>query len=152
VQPGKLLDAWSEAWRKRKQSRTRWYAYIPTSNNLLLTITDKLERAHLSGWAFTGTAAANVLAPLLTSVDTAEVIIPPGHTERYAEAMALKKADKGSNVLLVERSGASTLFRQEHPEFPSWFASPFIQYLDLQDDRGRNKELASHLRETILKV
>jgi hypothetical protein len=152
VQPGKLLDAWSEAWRKRKESRTRWYLYTPNPNNVLLAITDKLESARLSEWAFTGTAAANVLAPLLTSVDAAEVIIPPGHTDRYADAMALKKADKGSNVVLVERSGASTLFRQQHPEYPSWFASPFIQYLDLQDDRGRNKELASHLRETILRV
>lgn len=152
VQPGKLLDAWSQAWRERRESQSRWYVYTPNPNNLLLALTDKLERANLSGWAFTGTAAANVLAPLLTSVDTAEVIIPPGHTDRYADAMALKKADKGSNVILVERSGASTLFLREHPEFPCWFASPFIQYLDLQDGRGRNKELAAHLRESVLKV
>ena len=93
-----------------------------------------------------------MVAPLLTSVDTAEVIIPVGHTDRYADAMALKKADRGPNVILVERGGASILFRREHPEFPSWFASPFVQYLDLQDDRGRNKELAAHLRETILRI
>jgi len=152
VQPGKLLDAWVEAWRKRKESRTRWYVYAPNPNNLLLALADKLERAKLSGWAFTGTAAANVLAPLLTGVDTAEVIIPPGHIDRYADAMALKQADKGANIILVERSGASLLFRQEHPEFPSWFASPFIQYLDLLDGRGRNKELATHIREVILKI
>lgn len=152
AQPGKLLDAWSEAWRKRKESRTRWYMYTPNPNNLLLAITDKLHRTNPSGWAFTGTAAANVLAPLLTGIDTAEVIIPPGNTDRYVDAMALKQADKGSNVILVERSGASLLFCQEHPEFPSWFASPFIQYLDLLDGRGRNKELAAHVREVILKI
>lgn len=152
VRPGKLLDAWSEAWRKRKELRTRWYVYTPNPHSLLLHLTAKLDRADLSGWAFTGTAAANVLAPLLTSVDTAEVIVPPDHADRYADAMGLKQADKGSNVILVERSGASTLFRQQHPEYPSWFASPFIQYLDLQDGRGRNKELAAHLRETVLKV
>lgn len=152
VQPGKLLDAWSEAWRKRKESRSRWYVYTSNPNSLLLALTEKLERADLSGWTFTGTAAANVLAPLLTSVDMAEVIVPPGQTDRYADAMALKKADKGSNVTLVERSGASALFRQQHPDYPSWFASPFIQYLDLQDGRGRNKELATHLRDTVLRV
>lgn len=152
AQPGKLLDAWGEAWRKRKESRTRWYMYTPNPNNLLLAITDKLRRTDLSGWAFTGTAAANVLAPLLTSVDTAEVIIPLGHTDRYADTLALKQADKGSNVVLVERGGVSLLFCQEHPEFPSWFASPFIQYLDLLDGRGRNKELAAHIREVILKI
>ncbi len=152
AQPGKLLDAWSEAWRERKESRSRWYMYTPNPNNLLLAITDKLQQSDLSGWAFTGTAAANVLAPLLTGVDTAEVIIPVGHSGRYAETLALKQADKGSNVMLVERSGASLLFRREHPEFPSWFASPFIQYLDLLDGRGRNKELAAHVREVILKI
>ena len=152
AQPGKLLDAWSEAWRKRKESRTRWYMYTPNPDNLLLAITDKLHRTELSGWAFTGTAAANTLAPLLTGVDTAEVIVPVGHADRYADTLTLKQADKGSNVTLVERGGASVLFCQEHPEFPSWFASPFVQYLDLLDGRGRNKELATHLREVILKI
>lgn len=152
AQPGKLLDAWSEAWRKRKESRTRWYMYTHNPDNLLLAITNKLHRTQLSGWAFTGTAAANVLAPLLTSVDTAELIVPLGHAERYADTLELKQADKGSNIVLVERSGASLLFCQEHPEFPSCFASPFIQYLDLLDGRGRNKELAAHVREFILKI
>lgn len=152
TQPGKLLDAWSEAWRKRKELRTRWYMYTSNPNNLLLVVTDKLHRTNFSGWAFTGTAAANVLTPLLTSVDTAEVIIPLGQTDRCAETLALKQADKGSNIVLVERSGASLLFCQEHPELPSRFASPFIQYLDLLDGRGRNKELAAHVREVILKI
>lgn len=152
AEPGKLLDAWGEAWRERKESRSRWYLYTPHPDKLLLAITDKLHASALSGWAFTGTAAANVLAPLLTGVDTAELIVPAGHADRYAQALALKPADKGSNLVLIERSGASLLFRREHPDVLSWFASPFIQYLDLLDGRGRNKELAAHVREIILKV
>lgn len=152
VQPSQLLDAWSEAWRNRKETRTRWFMYAADRNHILLAITHKLNQAELSGWAFTGAAAANVLAPLLTSVDTAEVIIPIGLDQRYAEAMGLKQVDSGSNVTLVERSGAGLLFCRLHPEFPSWFASPFIQYLDLLDGRGRNKELAAHLRKVILKI
>jgi hypothetical protein len=152
VQPSKLLDAWIEAWRAREEPKTRWYAYTPNPKTLLLSLTEKLNRENLGDWAFTGAAAANVLAPLLTNVETAEVIVPPGRAPHYAKALGLKQVDKGSNVTLIERSGASTLFRRQHLEFPSWFASPFIQYLDLQDDRGRNKELASQLRTNILKI
>jgi hypothetical protein len=154
AQPGKLLDAWAEAWQARKESRTRWYTYFQNPRNSLLALTSRLDRAELPGWgwAFTGTAAANVLSPLLTNVDTVEVIVPPGRSDAYAKAMDLKSVESGSNVSLVERRGASTLFRRLHPEFPSWFASPFIQYLDLQDGRGRNKELAAHLRDTVLEI
>lgn len=152
AEPGKLLDAWGEAWRERRESRSRWYLYTPHPDKLLPAISDKLNALALSGWAFTGAAAANVLAPLLTGVDTAELIIPAGEAHRYAEALALKPADKGSNLVLIERGAASLLFRREHPDAPSWFASPFIQYLDLLDGRGRNKELAAHVRENILKV
>jgi len=152
VEPSRLLDAWSEAWRERKEARSRWYLYSANPNSLLPSVGKKLHDSELSAWAFTGTAAANVLAPLLTGVDTVELIIPAGHTDRYAEALALKQADKGSNLILVERSGASLLFRKERPDVCSWFASPFIQYLDLLDGRGRNKELAAHLREVVLKV
>ncbi|MEO6918650.1 MAG: type IV toxin-antitoxin system AbiEi family antitoxin [Collimonas sp.] len=152
VQPGKLLDAWSEAWRTREEAKTRWYAYAPNPKELLSTITGKLDRESLDDWAFTGAAAANVVAPLLTHVETAELIVSPGLAARYAQALDLKPADKGWNVTLVERGGASMLFRRQHPELPSWFASTFIQYLDLQDGRGRNKELATHLRTNILKI
>lgn len=153
AQPGRLLDAWAEAWRKRDEHRTRWYAYAPNPNALLLMLAEKLEQAQLPGWAFTGAVAANVLAPLLTSVEIAEAIVPPGRASGYAAAMGLTQVDQGSNVVLVEREGASLLFRRELPgASPSWCASPFIQYLDLQNGRGRSKELASHLRAEILKV
>ncbi len=152
AKPGELLDAWAEAWRQRKEAKSRWYAYGPSLNGLLQTLTDRLGEAGLADWGVTGTVAANITAPLLTSVDTIEFIVPPGHADQYAEAMGLKKVDRGSNVTLVERAGASRLFRHQPQDTPASFASPFIQYLDLQDDRGRNLELAAHLRAAVLKV
>lgn len=150
IEPRKLLDAWAEHWKTRKEERSRWYAFEASPNQLLTQLTARIERSKINAdWAFTGTAAANVYAPLLTSVDTAEIIIPPGQTDRFADALKLKRADKGSNVSLVSRSGTSLLFRERHPDFPSWFASPFILYLDLLDGRGRNKELAEHILEEL---
>jgi hypothetical protein len=148
-----LLDAWASAWPKRKERRSRWYVFARNPNALLTQITWELEQSSTQGdWAFTGTAAANVLSPLLTSVETAEVIVPPGATDQFAHAVKLKPAEKGANVTLIERDGAGMLFRTCHPEYPSRFASFFILYLDLLDGRGRNKELAQQLRQDILKV
>ncbi|MFD2274627.1 hypothetical protein ACFS07_35600 [Undibacterium arcticum] len=112
TQPSELFfDAWIVAWSARKETKTRWYSYTPNPKTLLLTLTEKLRTGKkLADWSFTGPAAANVLAPLLTNVETAEVIVPPGKTHRYAEALGLERVDKGSNVTLIERTGASTLF------------------------------------------
>lgn len=148
-QPGQLLDAWAEHWTLRKQTRSRWYLF-PARSGLLTQLTYKIAQSTiLFPWAFTGTAAANIFAPLLTSVDTADIIVPHGQAEQLASLLDLKPADKGANITLVEREGASLQFLDRHPEFESYFASPFILYLDLLDGRGRNKELAQHVRERL---
>lgn len=150
IKPGPLLDAWAEQWTQRKEPRSRWYVLPNHPSALLTELTYQIDKAGISfPWAFSGTAAANIFAPLLTSVDVAEIIVPPGHTELLAKALHLKPADKGANVTMVERDGTSLLFRDIHPEYPSYFASPFILYLDLLDGRGRNKELAQHVREQL---
>ncbi|MNN87684.1 hypothetical protein D3C81_2052730 [compost metagenome] len=97
-------------------------------------------------WAFTGAAAANAVAPLLTSTDGAEIIVPKGYAEKMATVLDLKPATKGANVTLIEREAASLLYRNNHPEYPVYFASLYILYLDLLNGRGRNKELAEHLK------
>ncbi|CAI8694437.1 type IV toxin-antitoxin system AbiEi family antitoxin [Burkholderia sp. IT-111MI5] len=154
IRPRQLLDAWAEHWTKREEQRTRWYSFADRPEVLLTHLSHKLSKSGVSfDYAFTGTAAANLYAPLLTSVDTAEIIVSPGHAEQLAKTLQLKPADKGANVTLVERTGASLLFRDlrgvRPDEYPSYFASPFILYLDLLDGRGRNKELAQHVLERL---
>ena len=100
-------------------------------------------------WAFTGAAAANILAPLLTSTEGAEIIVPKGYADRMADVLGLKPVSKGANVTLIEREPASLLYRDVSPNHPIFFASPYILYLDLLDGRGRNKELAEHIREQL---
>ncbi|WP_432263320.1 type IV toxin-antitoxin system AbiEi family antitoxin [Cupriavidus sp. TMH.W2] len=150
TKPKQLLEAWATDWTKRKEKRTRWYAFTERPNLLLEHLTYQIEKASVSfDWAFTGAVAANIYAPLLTSVDTAEIIVPPGHAEGLAREIGLKPAEKGANVTIIERDGASLLFRESFPDYPSYFASPFIFYLDLLDGRGRNKELAQHVLEQL---
>lgn len=151
VQPGKLLDAWADNWRTRQETKTRWYTYAPNPQSAAQWIYNAFRNTKQDDWTATGAAAANILSPLLTSVDTVDVMVPPGNAAQYATDLGLKEVAKGANVTLLERAGASTLFRHQQDSY-LWFASPFIVYLDLLDDRGRNKELASEFRSNVLKI
>jgi hypothetical protein len=150
VEPGALLDAWAAQWQRRQEETTKWYTFVEDPKLLLARLTELVARQDIDfPWAFTGTAAANVFAPLLTSTDNAEIIVPAGYAEHMARALNLKPVTKGANVTLIERDGASLLFRDEHPDYPAFFASPYVLYLDLLNGRGRNKELAEHIRDKL---
>ena len=145
-----LLDAWAAEWVSRNEEVTRWYAYSPRSNPMDMVMAS-FNGHH--GWAVTGAAAANIVAPYLTAVERVQVIVPPGCGVPWGKEMDFKQVDKGANIVMVEREGASLMFRDEHPDKPgSRFASRFIQYLDLLDGYGRNKELAEEFRHQVLKM
>ncbi len=148
-----LLDAWADEWtrRTRLEPRTRWYTYAGGRGGIVDRVLEKL--ASYDGWAVTGAAAANARVPHLTTIDRVLVIVPVGSAEVWAGEMNFEPTEKGSNITFIERSGASLLFLDEHPERPgSRFASAFVQYLDLLDGVGRNKELAREYRSRVLKL
>jgi Transcriptional regulator, AbiEi antitoxin, Type IV TA system len=150
TQPKPLLEAWAIAWTNRKEERTRWHTFAERPHLLGDHLAQQIENARLSfDWAFTGAVAANVYAPLLTHIDTAEIIVPCGHAEELAREIGLKPAEKGANVCIVEREGASFLFGDASSTSLPHLSSPFICYLDLLDGRGRNKELARHVLEKL---
>jgi hypothetical protein len=148
---GELLDAWAEAWQGRKEVRSRYFLFA-ASGSLVQEITRKMLQSSPAGkWTLTGTAAGNVIAPLLTNVDHVDLIVSAGTAQGWAKNAGLSPAEKGANVTMWERDGASELFQQDIGE--TRVASPWIVYLDLvRDQRGRNKELAAHLREQVLRV
>lgn len=150
AKPASLLDAWAAAWTSRRESVTRWYTYSPQSNLTDMVLSLLSER---QDWALTGAAAANAVVPHLTNVDRVQVIVPPGKAEAWGKDLQFKQVEKGANVVFIERKGASLMFTDTHPERPgSRFASRFIQYLDLLDNYGRNKELAAEFRSRALNL
>jgi len=152
-QPGALLDAWAAAWKERTEARSRWFAFSANPRVLPDSIAEKLHAANEANWCISGAVAGNALAPLLTSVDVVDLIVAPGKAQSVASTAGAKPAERGANLVIVERSGASDLFQRSMPDHHAPLASPFIVYLDLlKDDRGRNQELASQLRATVLKV
>ena len=150
--PSGLLNAWAHAWRQRlhKERRTPWYGYAGKHGIVDLVLSGL---AGQDDWALTGAAAANMVVPHLTAVDRAMVIVQPDSAEAWAKRLKLQPAEKGSNVVFVERSGAALQLCGERPEHPgARFASPFVQYLDLRDGVGRNQELATEFRRQVLKI
>lgn len=152
--PDLLLDAWAQVWKQRlpKETSTRWYAYVRTSGGIVDHMLERL--AKLDGWLMTGAGAANAVVPHLTAVDRVTIIVPPGGvSKQWAADLKLEPAEKGSNVTFIERTGASLMFGDTHPERPgSGFASRFVIYLDLLNGVGRNKELAAEFRSRALKL
>lgn len=144
--PAELLDAWAEAWTQRKDTKTKWHCYAPNPAKLLDYLAGKIDTVERDGCVFTGAAAGNRIVPHLTRAETADIIIPPGEAKIYANAFWMKSVDKGANVTLIERSGASTMFAKKDTESGALLANPFILYLDLLDGKGRNKELAEQIR------
>ena len=150
--PAALLDAWADDWTRRRETRTRWYTYAP-SGLLAVQVIGGLVKYSPTDWAITGAAAANAVIPKLTNVDRVEIIVAPGEAEKVASALDLSKAEKGANLIMIERTGASLMFLDEHPTLPeSRFASRFVQYLDLLNGYGRNKELAEEFRKQALHI
>ena len=150
--PGELLDAWAQAWRQRRDTKSRWYFDTANPTLTLPQIAERLISSKAIDGIFTGAAAANLVDPHLTRTDIVDIIISPGQVNEYVEMLGLKSAEKGANLTLIERTGASLLFTQPSPLAGIPFASPFILYLDLLDGKGRNKELAAQLRQNQLKI
>lgn len=145
-----LLDAWAAEWVSRNEEVTRWFAFEPNSTPVDTVMASFKERRN---WAITGAAAANIVAPHLTSVERVQVIVPPGCSLQWGKEMSFKKVDKGANIVMIEREGASMMFTEEQADQPGvHLASCFIQYLDLLDGFGRNKELAKEFRNQVLKM
>ncbi|WP_099736285.1 hypothetical protein [Comamonas sp. 26] len=67
--------------------------------------------------------------------------------------MNFKPADMGANIVMVESVGGSLMFRDECQDRADLhLSSRFIQYLDLMEGYGRNKELAEEFRHKVLKM
>jgi hypothetical protein len=153
IAAGALLDAWADSWKARPEETSTWFAFASKPGMLATQVASRLQSAGRSDWAYTGAAAGNALVALLTTVDRLQIIVRPGAAAQVAAGANLTSAEQGSNVSIVERSGASEMFWRPLPESDTPLASPFIIYLDLlKDERGRNKELALELRKRVLKI
>jgi hypothetical protein len=152
LNPGKVLDEWIAANRSRRDPTSHWHLFVQDPAALLRAVAEKIGQD--SGTFITGPAAANHHAPWLTNIDVIDVVVPPGTSQTVATALGLKPAKAGFNVRLIERpaTGRPSMVPGRVGEALCNFASPIVTYADTLDGRGRNNELAQHLRATLLNV
>lgn len=151
INPAALLNAWSEATRQRENRALYGYLFATDAVDCVRKIERKVS--HAGGdisWALTGALPANQAMPLLTGVNVAEIIVPPGSAELFTQLTGIKRAEKGYNVVVHECAPAALQFINYENNIP--VASDFIQYLSLLDGKGRNAELAEQFRREILEI
>lgn len=147
--PNRLLDHWAQAWATRNDPEYRYFRYAPPGR-LVESVQSALH--YSEGYAITGAAAANQSVSVLTGIERVDIIVPPGTAERFARTLDMERVDSGANIVLIERDGAAMLFTNRAEKGGTLEASPFVQYLDLLNGVGRNKELAAEFRKRALNM
>ena len=143
-----LLDLWAEEDRPRPE-QTRAFILAQGPRQLSVQVARNLAASGLD-YAFTGAAAASVIAPLVTAMPVAEVWVTartmPGG---LPEAAGGEAADSGYNVVFWQAKDDTPLaFR--HKPAGLWLANRFRVYADLRRDPRRGQEQAAHLRQEVI--
>lgn len=148
--PGRMLSDWAGHYAISSSApaaefHVPWREHEQTFSTLAASLA-------ILDWALTGIAAADRLAPYLTSVPTVDV---------YVSFDALQEARRHlssqSDVVEVEHGGririfteSEYLFRLSDDQQALPVASPIRVYGDLLRQRGRAAEAAEYLRETAI--
>lgn len=148
--PGRMLSDWAGHYAIASSAPAAEY-HVPWREHehsfaILATSLAGLD------WALTGVAAADSLAPYLTSVPTVDVYVPFDALQE-----ARHRLSSESDVLEVEHGGririfteSEYLFRLSDDQHGLRVASPVRVYSDLLRQRGRSAEAAEFLRETAI--
>jgi len=146
-QPAKLLDAWVEHRKSRRDPAKRFYRWTHHPKDLINHVASALFGSK-TRYVLTGEAGANLVEPFLTATSEVTLSVVAGERDQVASRLDLTEASEGSNVTLVERPGlADFMFVQAVESQPKIVvASPYVLYADLMAGKGRSKEAAAHLR------
>lgn len=148
-----LLDAWADSWKAHGEVRTHWFYRTSEPIHAAEQIARDLRTAGLGDFAFTSGFAATALTQAERSTHHLQIVVPPGERSHYVAAAGLSDAEQQIQVTLIERAGASDLFRTELPERLIPVVGPFIVYLDLlRDGLEESRRLADTVRARRLKI
>ncbi|MEN0119215.1 MAG: hypothetical protein AAGD15_21060 [Agrobacterium cavarae] len=146
-----LLDVWSDIHRGNKPSMTRrYYVKGGTPQSIMQMIEDLSER---NDWQYeiTGEAAAQHYTPYLSTVTQVRCRLNILSRTDLREFLDVRPASQGWNLSVQYAEADRNLpFRKFADGI--WFADELQTYLDLLQAGGRAKDLASHLREEILRA
>ena len=149
VDPTALLDLWTEENTDRGVRRVRAYLLARNPRSLADEVSAGLDRAGIEH-AVTGAAAAQHLAPFVTSVSVTEVWLGPlASAEDSVVLLDAEVADTGNNLVFAQTKGSEPLaFRRKIDDV--WMVNDMRLFLDLRSDPRRGQEQADRLREEVI--
>jgi hypothetical protein len=141
-----LLDLWAEEQLERPR-RTLGHVLAQTPQKLVQQLATELGRVEIA-YALTGAAAANLVAPFVTTFPVVEVWVAETAAPAQLAATA-DPVDDGQNVVFLQAKHDTPLaFRERRQDI--WLANRFRLYADLRRDPRRGREQADHLREEVI--
>ena len=145
IDPGALLDAWSQQHQMDSYTVHRYYRWTSDLTELATMLGAAIE-AQGAPWALTQLLGAMQRAPFVTNTEHIAFLVPGSlDIKELALTTNLKPADEGYNVVfLVPNTEGPLLYR--HQEANMSLASDIQLYLDLINMPGRGREQAEHLR------
>lgn len=149
--PGRMLSDWAGHYVADTGPRTAVEFHVPwrESQQSILMLADNLSG---QDWAITGEAAADRIAPYLTSSATLDLYVP-----RAQLSSARDRLSNNPEVTEVQTGGRIRIypvepyvFRLAQEASGVRTASPIRVYADLLRGRGRSAEAGEHLREVAI--
>ena len=146
-----MLSDWAAHYAATPQSGADIEFHVPWRDpqQSIEALTSSL---HGQDWALTGEAAADRIAPYLTSVPAVDLYVPAGQLEpargRLAQHPDFREVESGGRIRLS--AADPYVFRLTREARDVRTVSPVRVYADLLRGRGRTAEAAEYLRETAI--
>jgi len=150
VDPAGLLDRYARDAVADRKVTARGYLLDNGAVETMRSASQRLvtEAPAIGAW-FTGVAAAQVLAPHLTSVRTFEVWVGSGHrADVVLSMMGAVQVDEGANLVVMRGHKGVLVGSESRDGIP--VVSVFRMYADALSDPARGEEQADYLRETVI--
>ncbi len=146
--PTALLDLWAEENLDHPR-RLNAYLLAQTPRKLIELLAGRLESAGI-GYAMTGAAAANLLAPFVTAIPVVDVWVTDlAAPEDLLKATGAESVPNGHNVSFLQVKADTALAFKEKTG-GVWIANRIRLYADLRRDPRRGRDQADHFRRGII--
>lgn len=147
--PAALLDLWAEEEKETGVRRNAAYALMHPGRPAAAVFSERLAAAGIDH-AITGTAAAAILAPALTSIPVAHVRVTAAvQLGDVLGALDAHATGEGANVVIIQAQDDLEL-RFRRLVSGIWLAASTRVYLDALRDPRRGREQAQAFRESAL--
>jgi len=148
--PSALLDLWVEEDVEPHVRRRTAYLLAEPGGALARICSARLQAAAVVH-AVTGTAAAALLAPVLTAVVVVEIRISGTVAlEEAAGAIGARGVEQGANIALIQAITDTELVLRHQDDQGTWMTADTRIYLDAMRDPRRGVEQAKAFRDAAM--